>query len=258
MVKGSPCIYWSIHHPWCIWWRHVESWFVLNVGCDFTYTTKVILIVNVGCCNPNLGLATKARACKVVGQEESPGIKPHALESARKCWGIDPHTPKGIPTLGVGVPVDFWMFKEQLQGSNPNGLKIFYIIRKILKLKCLKWTRMTHLDIWNISYGQKKGQESNWQFDSWPLEIKNQLDLLTCRWRATYHSKALDEGYNFASNLISIWDLHMKLWAPQSHGSLGTKCHLNVAFMERHKILYIKVTMFVYLSVQVLKPISQK
>jgi len=35
------------------------------------------------------------------------------------------------------------------------------------------------------------------------------------RWRATYHWKALDEGYNFALDLISIGDLHAKLWAPK-------------------------------------------
>jgi len=43
----------------------------------------------------------------------------------------------------------------------------FNIIEKILELKCLKWARITQLDIPNTSYGQKKGWESNWQFDSW-------------------------------------------------------------------------------------------
>jgi len=28
----------------------------------------------------------------------------HALRSVRKCEGIDPHTPKGTPTLGVWSP----------------------------------------------------------------------------------------------------------------------------------------------------------
>jgi len=56
-----------------------------------------------------------------------------------------------------------------------------------------------------------------------------------CKWRATYHWKALNEGYNFALNLISIAGLHAKLWAPKvagilvvrilglPFGSLGTK-----------------------------------
>jgi hypothetical protein len=36
---------------------------------------------------------------------------------------------------------------------------------------------MTHLDTSNISYGQKKGRESNWQFDSQPLKVRNRLDF---------------------------------------------------------------------------------
>jgi hypothetical protein len=42
--------------------------------------------------------------------------------SARECEGIDPHTPKGTPTLGVGVLVDSRMFRKRLQGSKHNGL----------------------------------------------------------------------------------------------------------------------------------------
>jgi len=33
-----------------------------------------------------------------------------------------------------------------------------------------------------------------------------------CRWRATYCWKALNKGYNFVLDLISIEDLHKKLW----------------------------------------------
>jgi hypothetical protein len=54
----------------------------------------------VKCHNPSLGLATKARAYKIVGQERK-------LGSERKCEGMNLHTPKGASTLGVGVPVDF-------------------------------------------------------------------------------------------------------------------------------------------------------
>jgi hypothetical protein len=42
---------------------------------------------------------------------------------------------------------------------------ILYIIGKLLERRCLKWARIAHLDNWNISYGQKKGQKSNSQFD---------------------------------------------------------------------------------------------
>jgi hypothetical protein len=64
------------------------------------------------CRNPSLGLMTKARGCKVAGQEGSSGVMPHALGSARECEGIDLHTSKGTPLLGVGVLVDSRMFRE--------------------------------------------------------------------------------------------------------------------------------------------------
>jgi hypothetical protein len=53
---------------------------------------------------------------------------------------------------------------------------------------------MTDLDTKNTSYGQKKGQESNWQFDSRPLKVENGPDLLACKWCATYHWKDLDKA----------------------------------------------------------------
>jgi hypothetical protein len=54
---------------------------------------------------------------------------------------------------------------------------------------------------------------SNRQFNSRPLKVKNCPDFLACKWRATYHWKALEEGYNFALDLILIEGLHAKLWA---------------------------------------------
>jgi hypothetical protein len=63
-------------------------------------------MTNYRCHNPSLGLATKARACKSASQEGSPGVTYHAPRSAKECEGMNPHTPKGTPTLGVGVPVD--------------------------------------------------------------------------------------------------------------------------------------------------------
>jgi hypothetical protein len=66
------------------------------------------------CCNPSLGLATKAKAYKSASQEGSPGITFHAPRNAKECEGMNPHTPKGTHTLGVGVSVDFQIFKEWL------------------------------------------------------------------------------------------------------------------------------------------------
>jgi hypothetical protein len=75
---------------------------------------------------------TKARACKGAGQEGNPGVAFHAPGNARECEGMNPHTPKWAPTLGVGVPVDSWILRERFQGSKPIEFKSSYIIEKFL------------------------------------------------------------------------------------------------------------------------------
>jgi hypothetical protein len=118
-----------------------------------------------------------------------------------------------------------------------------------LKCRCLKWARITHLDICSTSYGQKKGRESNWQFDSRPLKVGNRPNFLVCKQRATYRWKDLDKGYNFALDLITIEGLHKKLCAFKVAKVLvvaisgfpnhfGTKSHLDVAPVERRRVYY--------------------
>ncbi len=186
------------------------------------------------------------------------------LNSSFKFLGV-PEDSK-FPLLGVwvssshltqsGVATELeskWTLKS-LKGNcnsqNPSIWIVLYIIEKIFEHRCLKWAHMTHSNIWNTSYGQKKGRESSWQFDSRPLKVRNCLDSLVCRWCATYHWKALNKSYNFYLDLIAIRGLHATLWAPKvvgvptmgilkfPLGSLGTKCHLDVGPMERYKKYY--------------------
>jgi hypothetical protein len=172
------------------------------------------------------------RECKRVW-----GKKTLMLPSELPCWELKSRwTPECL--------------ENDCKGRNPMAWKVLHIIRKLLKCRCLKWACITHLNIWNTSYGQKKGRESNWQFDSRPLKVRNWLDFLVCRWRATYHWKAFDEGYNFTLDLISIEGLHTKLWGHKVVGVLTlansglslrspkTKSHLDVGLMERHKVYY--------------------
>jgi hypothetical protein len=120
-----------------------------------------------------------------------------------------------------------------------------------LKFRCRKWARMSHLDIYNTSYEQKKGRESNWQFDSWPLKVENWPNPDACRSSATHCWKALDEGYNFAWDFIVIGGLQRKLCALKVArvpairilrlplGSPGTKSHLDVAPVESCRVYYM-------------------
>jgi hypothetical protein len=82
-----------------------------------TQSQKKYVVFNIKCRNPSLRLVTKARACKNAGQEGRSRVTFPTPGSAKECEGMNPHTPKGTPTLGVGVPVDFEIFREQLQES---------------------------------------------------------------------------------------------------------------------------------------------
>jgi hypothetical protein len=89
-------------------------------------------------------------------------------------------------------------------GQNTLHWGVIDIIGIFLKCRCPKWHRMSHLDIFSPSYGQKKGRESNWQFDSRPQKVWNRPDP-DVRWgSATWRWKALEESYKIGSDFVPI------------------------------------------------------
>jgi hypothetical protein len=84
----------------------------------------------------------------------------------------------------------------------------------------------SHLDICRPSYGQKKGQESNWQFDSRPLKVQIRPLLDVCKRNARWHWKYLKESYNFGLDLTPIRGRSQEMWIPKVPGvQPGKKCH---------------------------------
>ncbi len=73
------------------------------------------------------------------------------------------------------------------RGQNTSHWSVLYTIGKVLKCRCPKWPRMSHLDNCISSYGQKKGRESNCQFDSRPVKVENRPESDVCRRSATWH-----------------------------------------------------------------------
>jgi hypothetical protein len=141
--------------------------------------------------------------------------------------------------------------EEDLRGQISSPWCVLYINGNVVKLRCRKWPRMGHLDICSSSYGQKKGRESNCQFDSWPLKVRNQpLPDVALR-SATRRWKALNEIYNFGLNLISIRILGEELWTSKipglqpgtvsglQLGSPGKKNHLDVASAKSCRVYYM-------------------
>jgi hypothetical protein len=80
------------------------------------------------------------------------------------------HTPKVGDLESSGTPE---CLEFDRKGKNTWPWGVLGVIGKVLKFRCPKWPRIGHLDICSPSYGQKKGRESNWQFDSQPLKVGN-------------------------------------------------------------------------------------
>ncbi len=223
------------------------------------------------CRNPSFGLATKARGCKVVGVKrkearELKGRKPGSkgkgigrVRAKRKpgshhilpgVWGSEHSHSQGNSHFGRGSRWSPETSECQLKGQISMDCCALGTVGKPLKLKCLKWARIAHLDIWKASYGQKKGRESNWQFDSRPLKVGNQ-PLPDIRFeRATWRWKALDEGYNFASDRVAIGLWSREISASKvpglqpgaisglPRGSPGKNSHLDATSVESCRVYY--------------------
>jgi len=166
-------------------------------------------------------------------------------------WGkceVATHTPENGTWEFSRTPKNS---EHNYRGQNTFYWGVLYIVEKVLKCRCPKWPCMSHLDICSISYGWKKGQESNWQFDSRPLKVENWPDSGACRWSATHPWKALKESYDFGSDLISIWVRGEKLWMPKipgvqtetvsglHFGSPGKKNHLDASVAESCREYYM-------------------
>jgi hypothetical protein len=117
-----------------------------------------------------------------------------------KCEG-EAHTPKSGKLESSGTPGNSEL---EFRGQNTLYWGVLYTIGKLLKRRCPKWPRMSHLNIFSPSYGQKKGRESNWQFDSRPLKVGNRPLPDVCSRSTIWRWKALDESYNFGLNLVPI------------------------------------------------------
>jgi hypothetical protein len=94
-----------------------------------------------------------------------------------KCEG-EAHTPKSGKLESSETPENSEL---DCRGQISSHSSFLGVIGKVLKCRCPKWPRMSHLDICSSSYGQKKGQESNCQFDSRPLKFMNRPLPNVCR-----------------------------------------------------------------------------
>jgi hypothetical protein len=154
---------------WSItWWVRVNRWTYMTIYIfRRALNSNCLCIMLFICRNLSLGLATKARG--------SQGRGPKRVWEERLTFPSD---------------LSFWELESQwtlkplesdCKGQNTLHWGVPYINEKLLKTRCLKWARMTRLDICNTSYGKKKGRESNCQFDSRPQKVRNRPNFRACR-----------------------------------------------------------------------------
>ncbi len=154
-------------------------------------------------------------------------------------WGWKAHTPKSGKLESSETPENSEL---EFRGQNTLHCCVPYTIGKVLKCRCPKWPRMSHLDICSPSYGQKRGRESNWQFDSRPLKLGNQPLPDVWSRSATWRWKFLDESYNFGSNLVPIRTWGEKLWTPKVLDSID----IEVLFYHGSKSLLTHLLLFLW------------
>jgi hypothetical protein len=114
------------------------DFFILNQFIlFFTWIIKCENL-NYDCRNPSLKLASKARACKVAGQEGSPGVTSHAPGSAR-VWGNEPSHPQMNSHFGSWSPNGFSNLQRAIAGIKTHWFEEFFISMKSY------W----NVDVWN-------------------------------------------------------------------------------------------------------------
>jgi len=132
-----------------------------------------------------------------------------------QVWGWSPTLGKSEKLESVGTPECSELDRK---AQNTSHWVVLGVIRKVLKRRYRKWPRIGHLDICRPSYGQKKGRESIWQFDSRPLKVGNR-PLPDLRIESAIRLwKDDDEGYKFGSDLVAIRRCSRDVWAPKVSG----------------------------------------
>jgi hypothetical protein len=174
------------------------------------------------------------------------------IDVVTPLWGsceVATHTPENGTWESSGTPKNS---ERNCRGQNALHWGVLNTVGKVVKCRCPKWPYMSHLDICSTSYGQKKGRESNWQFDSRPLKVGNRPDSNACKWSVTHCWKTLEKSYNFGLDLVPIRVWGEKLWVSKvpriqtgtvsglHFGSPKKKSHLDANAAESCREYYMK------------------
>jgi hypothetical protein len=92
----------------------------------------------------------------------------HSISSVKGRVGALVSQPHFWKSVRMTLTLSKWGLRSpkisecNCKGQNTLPWCVLYIIGKLSKCRCRKWPRTSHLDIYNTSYGKKKGRKSNW------------------------------------------------------------------------------------------------
>jgi hypothetical protein len=131
----------------------------LNLAIMFSHYFKSLsLAIRFSVATLALGSRPRQKGLQGCGPKGSLGVTSETPGSARE-WALT--LPRQLPLWEMDSRWTPKTSEKDLRGQISMARGAIYIIGKLLKRRCLKWARIAHLDIWNTSYRQKKGRESN-------------------------------------------------------------------------------------------------
>jgi hypothetical protein len=134
------------------------------------------------------------------------GVK-HILTNGGECKGWSPNDSQVHSHFGSCKCLEPWLKRNISTKLGPHDT-----IKKVLKRRCLKCPYIVHLDMICISYDQKNGHESNWEFDSRPQTPWNKGSNEVRIKCVIHHWKDISKGYKIlSSHFQNKLDLR-KIW----------------------------------------------
>jgi len=167
-----------------------------------------------------------------------------------QVWGWSPTLGKVGDLESSGTP-ECSELDNRTQYTSHWG--VLGVIGKVLKLRYRKCPRIGHLDICRPSYGQKKGRESNWQFDSRPLKVGNRplsevrigsairVGKISTRATSLVQTSSRSDLAVRSYELPKSWDSTRDDFGTISvlhFRSPENLCHLDIAPTGRHRVYY--------------------
>jgi hypothetical protein len=109
------------------YWINIEIWILKALNWSkWSKKANWNLGGFIFCRNTNLGLATKARGlqgCRPRGRPRSCITCSQECEECKECEGMNPHTPKWTPIVGVGVQIF-----NAISGVKTHRFRKFFIL----------------------------------------------------------------------------------------------------------------------------------